>query len=265
MKHDDLVFDVGMHLGEDSEHYLERGYRVVAVEANPALVERAEDHFADAIAAGQLTVIGAAVADQAGTVEFSVSDQITIWSSHDEDFIARNEGWGTDYRTFEAPAVRFEDLLEEHGVPHYLKVDIEGADMLCLRALHEVSERPDYVSVESAVSGPRTGTDPVVDELAELWALGYRSFKFVDQTRHDLSFPPESSGPFGEQTRGTWAPIAATTLRAMTLRFEHEIGGPDGRWGKSRAGRAYRWLRTDLLKRPLGWYDLHARLGSPSR
>jgi hypothetical protein len=31
----DLIYDVGLHLGEDSEFYLKKGFNVVAVEANP--------------------------------------------------------------------------------------------------------------------------------------------------------------------------------------------------------------------------------------
>jgi hypothetical protein len=31
------------------------------------------------------------------------------------------------------PAVPMIDIINEHGVPYYLKVDIEGSDHLCLR------------------------------------------------------------------------------------------------------------------------------------
>lgn len=37
----DLIFDLGMHHGHDSEYYLKKGFQVVAVEANPLLCARA--------------------------------------------------------------------------------------------------------------------------------------------------------------------------------------------------------------------------------
>lgn len=40
MPHPALVIDVGMHNGDDTAYYLHRGYRVVAIEANPAWVVR---------------------------------------------------------------------------------------------------------------------------------------------------------------------------------------------------------------------------------
>ena len=30
-KHDDLIYDVGMHKGEDTEFYLSKGFRVIAL------------------------------------------------------------------------------------------------------------------------------------------------------------------------------------------------------------------------------------------
>ena len=37
MRQNLLIFDIGCHLGEDSEFYLRKGFKVVAVEANPEL------------------------------------------------------------------------------------------------------------------------------------------------------------------------------------------------------------------------------------
>ena len=53
---DDLVYDVGMHRGEDTAYYLAKGYRVVAIEANPELVGECRERFSDAIASGKLTM-----------------------------------------------------------------------------------------------------------------------------------------------------------------------------------------------------------------
>jgi FkbM family methyltransferase len=260
MKCDDLVFDVGMHRGEDTERYLAQGFRVVAVEANPALVDLATRRFADAIASGRLTIVGGAVAEEPGMVEFAVFDEHTVWSSMDRKFIARNLAMGQRCHTVEVPAVRFVDLLTEHGVPRYLKVDIEGSDMICVRALHEVTERPDYLSIESAVTSPRSGAviEAVFDELAQLWTLGYRAFKFVDQTR--ISTEAGSSGPFGDETAGRWTRIGTALVQAVNLRLQYQSSAPGTRWGESLPGRAYSKLRNEVLRLPLGWYDLHAKL-----
>ncbi len=40
-----LIFDIGMHKGEDSEYYLKKGFDVVAFEAHPGLISETKNHF----------------------------------------------------------------------------------------------------------------------------------------------------------------------------------------------------------------------------
>ena len=61
-----LIYDLGMNNGDDTDFYLKRGFEVVAVEANPALCQQAEERFAEAIAAGKLTIVKAAIGDHDG-------------------------------------------------------------------------------------------------------------------------------------------------------------------------------------------------------
>src|SRR5918911_1707382 len=55
--HDDLIFDLGANQGEDSEFYLAKGFRVVAVEANPLLYAGLRERLAEPIARGQLVLL----------------------------------------------------------------------------------------------------------------------------------------------------------------------------------------------------------------
>ena len=57
-----LIYDVGLHIGEDTDFYLRMGYQVVAIEANGELVANATRRFEDAITRGKLHVIHGAVA-----------------------------------------------------------------------------------------------------------------------------------------------------------------------------------------------------------
>ena len=38
-----LIFDIGMYDGSDTRYYLNEGFRVLAIEANPVLVKRARE------------------------------------------------------------------------------------------------------------------------------------------------------------------------------------------------------------------------------
>src|SRR5687768_9038758 len=96
-KRHDLIFDVGMHRGEDTEFYLRKGFRVLAFEANPALVESATRRFRYFIDGGQLKIVAGAIVDpellRTGqrTVNFYRNDRLSVFGTVDPTWASRNE------------------------------------------------------------------------------------------------------------------------------------------------------------------------------
>jgi FkbM family methyltransferase len=144
-----LIYDVGAHEGQDTEFYLKKGFRVVAIECNPTLVTRLSQRFAKEIAEGRLTVVPFAISDSVGEIDFYVNGARSVWSTADPKFARRNEKLGAPSTKIKVPTRPFASILSEFGVPYYLKVDIEGSDMECLKALRSFVARPRYLSIES--------------------------------------------------------------------------------------------------------------------
>lgn len=176
--HSNLVYDVGLFDGADTAYYLFRGYNVVAVDANPAMIEKARQRFAREIADKRLTLLNVGISSTPGTATFWVSDQ-PEWSSFDRTIASRD---GTGHKPVDIPIVPFAQLIAEHGVPHYLKIDIEGNDRLCVEGLRG-SALPQYLSVESECVGDSAVlSDAEATAMLELLReIGYRKFKMVDQ------------------------------------------------------------------------------------
>src|SRR4051794_31459123 len=86
----DLVYDVGLHDGMDTAYYLGQGYRVVAIDANPTMVEAAELRFADAVADKRLVLLSIGIAAGTGSETFWISDDHTDWSSFDQSVAGRD-------------------------------------------------------------------------------------------------------------------------------------------------------------------------------
>src|SRR5207245_961393 len=139
---DDLIFDVGAHNGDDTGYYLEKGYRVVAVEANPLLAQSMTARFEAAIDAGRLTVLNVGIAQESGTLPFWVNDDNSVWSSFDREVGGRH---GSRCHAIDIECVSLDALIRQFGAPHYLKIDIEGYDRICLDAL-QPSACPRYIS-----------------------------------------------------------------------------------------------------------------------
>ena len=212
-----------MHVGQDTRHYLQQGYKVLAVEANPILVEEANVKFKKYISSGDLIVLNVGIADKEGILPFYKNLRLTEWSSFDKSLGARN---GTGCEEINVRCVTTKSLFEEYGVPYYMKVDIEGYDYLCLADIPAQGEKPQYVSCEASE----------VSWLEILRSKGYTKFKLISQSddfnsidinkekkkyfpkylivkngiklrlQKFLTFkhPFTSSGPFGEATKGEW-------------------------------------------------------------
>jgi FkbM family methyltransferase len=268
----DLIFDVGMHQGEDSAFYLAKGFRVVGVEAMATFCDSVTHKFLDEVACEQLTVVNAAIAEEAGPVTFFVNP-LSVWGTIRPEWAARNERLGTGPSTpTTVPGIRFVDLVERFGVPHFMKIDIEGADMLCLDGLSGAGMVPDYLSIES----DKISLDGLRHEFDVLGQLGYQRFKVVPQHKVAHQVPPSppregryvdwkfhegSSGLFGEEAPGKWL------TRAQALQHYRRI------FARYRALGDAGPLRHGPLQpvaKALGrlaggpwWYDTHAGLGSP--
>ncbi|MDP1842096.1 MAG: FkbM family methyltransferase [Sediminibacterium sp.] len=251
----DLIYDIGMHKGEDTLYYLKKGYRVVAVEANPELVNKAVELFKEYIESGKLIIINVGVADKDGSLTFYRNDYELEWSSFDKVIGTRDY---TPFTEMQIPCRTAASIFAEYGVPHYLKIDIEGYDAICINGI-ETSNAPLYVSCEASS----------LDCLDALVQKGYTQFKLINQARNFTAFDIElekntlncfmqmkwnrlkmklqkwilfkyqmgSSGPFGEDTPGPW--VDAAYIR-----------------------HAYNQFYSASNNQPingLSWFDIHAK------
>ena len=258
----DLVYDIGMHEGEDTDYYLAKGYRVVAVDAAPELCQAQTERLAGPIADGRLTIINAAIAAQPGAVTFYASP-ITGWGTTDREFAERNERCGAGRNTeVTVEGVEFGALLDKYGTPYFAKIDIEGTDLACLEGLLGRPEVPRYVSVESE----RRTWAGLLREFDLFTELGYDRFKIVPQhTAHhqqsaDFTFRKGTSGMFGEDAPGEWMTRDQAVRAYRRIFVKYQVAGE---FSPLRLNRATKPLARALSLLIGGrWYDTHARHSS---
>jgi FkbM family methyltransferase len=257
-----LVYDLGLHKGEDSEFYLKKGFRVVAVEADPALSAHAAARLRPWLEAGRLVILNLAIAETAGARPFYRHER-SEWGTLNPDWAQVKRAAGAALAPIEVETVPLERLLAAYGEAYYLKIDIEGMDLAALESLARTRFRPKYLSVEASA--------PLEAQFALLTAMGYDAFKIVQQRWVKFQRPPRpalegayvehrfprgASGLFGEEAPGRWL-TAEEALRRYRRIFERYR-----RFGDSPGGAA-RPLRTLLHRLRLhpGWHDTHARHG----
>jgi FkbM family methyltransferase len=257
-----LIYDLGSHIGQDSDFYLKKGFTVVAVEANPKLCERLKQRFSREIAEGRYILIEKAVGERFGKVEFFVNEKRSIWgtTSYNPRYKERPSiGGHSAWVKTVVPSIPFSWLTDQFGVPYYLKIDIEGADVLCLEDLMKSEDRPKFISIER-----QPFLSDQLKELSLLKALGYTRFKIVDQMAVMRQQPPkparegiyvdhqfefDATGLFGEESPGPWLSYGAVVVHNAAIQMQSKGFGL--------------WRRIPGLNRLRksswgSWYDFHA-------
>jgi FkbM family methyltransferase len=206
-----VIYDVGANNGDDIPYYLKKAHRVVAAEANPELCRDMRMRFEEEVRDGRLVIEHCVLTAEraSAAVPFYVHK-----TDHVRSQLARPEAKSlVEYREVVVPSRSIVALIEEHGRPHYMKLDIEGQDVAVMRQLFAAGVKPPFISAESHS----------IDVLATLIAVGgYDAFKVVVGStvaqrfrNHRIatlsgaerySFPPHSAGPFGADIPGDWMP-----------------------------------------------------------
>jgi FkbM family methyltransferase len=133
----DLVFDIGAHVGDRIAAFRRLGARVVAAEPQPALVKTLRLLYGrDA----KVTIEATAVGRQPGEVELSVNIDNPTVSTASTDFIAaavsapgwQGQNWGKRLRV---PITTIDTLIATHGTPDFIKIDVEGFEAEALAGL----------------------------------------------------------------------------------------------------------------------------------
>jgi FkbM family methyltransferase len=137
VKPGDLVFDIGAHVGDRVAAFRRRGARVLAVEPQPALAFTLNMLYGrDA----SVTIERTAVGRDTGDLRLMVNtDNPTISTASDAFVHAARDapGWQDQNwdRSIRVPMTTLDALVARHGVPAFIKIDIEGFEEEALMGL----------------------------------------------------------------------------------------------------------------------------------
>jgi FkbM family methyltransferase len=272
-----LIYDMGLHKGEDTDFYLRKGFDVIAFEANPELVQYCKLRFADHVAAGRLTIVDGAIAPRsAGTsIEFYRNSN-TVWGTIKPDWAKRNEVMGASSETISVSRVDIQEIFTSMGIPFYLKIDLEGVDGYVLETLSQFGDRPQYISMESE----KVDFAALRESLELLARLGYTKFKIVDQSTlagssgsfravdnslFSYTFPPDTSGPFGEEIPQPWVSFSQALSDYRLIFWRYRWFGDKSLFARL-PWRIQHWLKRTYQMATgshggfVGWHDIHASL-----
>lgn len=232
-----LIFDFGVGNGADTDSYLDLGFSVVSVDADPKICDTLKSRY-QSLLGTRLNVVNCILGSdnlESGSGKFfrnldypHLSSTFASWANRDGGLVEE----------IYVETCSLDSLFSRFGVPLYLKSDIEGAEFNLLKEMKNLDTKPEYLSVEDCRFG--------AEYLMLMLEMGYQSFSIVDQSVFDskevtnkISSTAGTSGSFGPWLQTEW--VRREKVLDFYLATVRDKSG--------------------VRLAPVGhWFDIHARL-----
>lgn len=176
----DLIFDVGANEGFKTDLFLRMGARVVAIEPDETNQSILRERFVRfRLLRKPLVIVGKAVSDKSARETMWIDGPGSAVNTLSQKWATALKGnkarhtyghYGLDFaRNKTVETTTLEELMSTHGVPIFIKIDVEGYELNVIRSL----QRPvRYLSFEVNLPEFRSEGIQCVELLGRLAATG---------------------------------------------------------------------------------------------
>ena len=222
-----IIYDLGAAKGENIDYYLLKSDLVVCVEANPENCKEIVNKYKEAINLGKIVVENCIIGPEHSQREknFYIHKNNYLLSQYPEP----NKNEIKDFNKIKVDYKNLNDVFNKHGIPHFIKIDLENYDIEVLEKILSEKIFFDYISFEikkvETLDLFRKYFDMISFKIVDGHNIkyNYTNYKILtDLGKRKITFHPSSAGPYGDDLKGDW--INLDTFREF-LKFKLKYDG----------------------------------------
>lgn len=126
-----IVFDIGANCGQKAAQFSARARRVICVEPDPSAVEQLKARFGHR---NDIVVIHAGVGAEACQATFYRMGPANPLNTFSRQWSDAQTSTATETSV---EILTLDQLIASHGLPSYIKLDVEGYELQALQGLHQ--------------------------------------------------------------------------------------------------------------------------------
>lgn len=182
---DDLVYDVGAHVGSRTRVFASLGRQVVAIEPQPRFNAFLQNTFSSN---PKVILEPSALGAEEGEANLLVSQRTPTVTSLSDEWVSqvRQDGsfaWVEWDKQLTVPVTTLDALIEKHGLPAFCKIDVEGYELQVLQGLSQPIAALSFEYVQPTMQSSLA----CIDRLESLGQYGYNltvgeGLQFVSDT-----------------------------------------------------------------------------------
>lgn len=167
-----LVFDIGANLGDTVKIFTNVSEKVIAFEPNPTLIKGLKETFEN----NNVVIDSRALSTEEGKKIFNISKADSV-STFSQDWIDNSRFSNKVYWNYptEVDTTTLDNIIDEYGIPDYVKIDVEGYEYEVLSSLTKFLPETLF-SFEWA----EEMKEKISLTIKHVYDLGYKSFSFTE-------------------------------------------------------------------------------------
>jgi FkbM family methyltransferase len=199
-----LVFDIGAHAGDRTACFNSLGARVVCVEPQTLFTWFLK---LTNLVHPRVTVLSNVVSETNGPKILKVNSRNPTVSTLSDSFVqaanAGATGWEGQVwdRSITVQSVTLDHLIERFGVPDFIKIDVEGAELGVLKGMSRILEDRPKLFIElhgNFFKAPEELVRPVFQLLEPLGYVAYNPYLRKNQSADEFLIDTGFTGALGK-------------------------------------------------------------------